>query len=90
MLITKEWKTQSKPVARSILKPKQDKNHRCKRLLCHPLKVLKIEYVQKFKLHSERKWKADFYIVAKNILVEVEGSIGRNGRHIRGKGISVI
>jgi very-short-patch-repair endonuclease len=50
------------------------------------LKALKIEFEQEFKFHPDRKWKADFHLVDKKILVEVEGGIWSGGRHTRGKG----
>lgn len=52
------------------------------------LKALKIEFEQEFKFHPKRKWSADFHIVGKKILVEVEGGIwmAGGGRHTRGKG----
>ena len=39
------------------------------------LKALKIEFEQEFKFHYKRNWKADFHIIGKKILVEVEGGI---------------
>lgn len=50
------------------------------------LKALKIEFEQEFKFHPKRKWKADFHLVGKMILVEVEGGIWSGGRHTRAKG----
>lgn len=50
------------------------------------LKSAKIEFEKEFKFCAERKWRADFHITGKMILVEVEGGIWSNGRHTRGKG----
>lgn len=50
------------------------------------LKALKIEFEQEFKFHPKHKWRADFHIIGKKILVEVEGGIWSGGRHTRGKG----
>ncbi|NNH86229.1 DUF559 domain-containing protein [Acinetobacter sp. ANC 4279] len=50
------------------------------------LKALKIEFEREFKFHPKRKWSADFHIIGKKILVEVEGGIWSGGRHTRGKG----
>lgn len=55
-------------------------------LLAMQLKALRIELEQEFKFHPKRKWRADFHIVGKKILVEVEGGIWSGGRHTRGKG----
>ena len=55
-------------------------------LLATQLKALRIEFEREFKFHPKRKWSADFYIVGKKILVEVEGGIWSGGRHTRGKG----
>lgn len=55
-------------------------------LLANQLRVLKISFEQEYKFHPKRKWRADFHIVGKKILVEVEGGVWSNGRHTRGKG----
>jgi very-short-patch-repair endonuclease len=54
--------------------------------LARELKALKIDFEQEFKFHPGRKWRADFHLIDKRILVEVEGGIWSNGRHTRGKG----
>lgn len=54
--------------------------------LAKQLKVLKITFEQEFKFHPKRQWRADFHLVEKMILVEVEGGIWSGGRHTRGKG----
>lgn len=54
--------------------------------LANQLRVLKIGFEQEYKFHPKRKWRADFHIVGKNILVEVEGGVWSGGRHTRGKG----
>ena len=54
--------------------------------LARDLKALKIEFEQEFKFHPKRKWKADFHLIGKKILVEVEGGIWSGGRHTRAKG----
>ena len=55
-------------------------------ILSQHLRTLKIEFEQEFKFHPTRKWRADFHLKNKKILVEVEGGIWSNGRHTRGKG----
>ncbi len=54
--------------------------------LANQLRLLKIKFEQEYKFHPKRKWRADFHIVDKKILVEVEGGVWSNGRHTRGKG----
>lgn len=54
--------------------------------LIQQLRALKIEFVQEFKFHTSRKWRADFHISNTKLLIEVEGGIWSNGRHTRGKG----
>ena len=58
----------------------------CEVILATSLKALKIEFEQEFQFHPTRKWRADFHLKGKKILVEVEGGIWSNGRHTRGKG----
>ncbi|XZT20698.1 DUF559 domain-containing protein [Acinetobacter baumannii] len=55
-------------------------------LLATHLKACKINFEQEYKFHPKRKWRADFLITGKKILVEVEGGIWSGGRHTRGKG----
>ena len=55
-------------------------------LLSLQLKALKIAFEREFKFCQDRKWRADFHLVDKMILIEVEGGIWSNGRHTRGKG----
>ncbi|MCK4077525.1 MULTISPECIES: DUF559 domain-containing protein [Acinetobacter] len=54
--------------------------------LARELKTLKIKFEQEFYFHPKRKWRADFHLIDKKILVEVEGGIWSGGRHTRGKG----
>lgn len=54
--------------------------------LARELKTLKIDFEQEFYFHPDRKWRADFHLIGKKILVEVEGGIWNGGRHTRGKG----
>lgn len=54
--------------------------------LARELKALKIDFEQEFYFHPDRKWRADFHLIGKKILVEVEGGIWSGSRHTRGKG----
>ncbi|AWL28992.1 hypothetical protein DJ533_10655 [Acinetobacter defluvii] len=54
--------------------------------LVQHLKTYNIEFQSEFKFNPERKWRADFHLIGKMILIEVEGGIWSNGRHTRGKG----
>lgn len=54
--------------------------------LARELKTLKIKFEQEFYFHPKRKWRADFHLIDKKILVEIEGGIWSGGRHTRGKG----
>lgn len=45
-----------------------------------------IDFVQEYKFHPTRKWRADLACVEHMILIEVEGGAFSNGRHTRGLG----
>lgn len=55
------------------------------RLISHFL-AHKIAYEKEFKFCPHRRWRSDFRILGKNILIEVEGGTWSGGRHTRGKG----
>lgn len=42
--------------------------------------------VAEFKFHDVRKWRADFAIPSKLLLIEIDGGIFSGGRHTRGAG----
>jgi very-short-patch-repair endonuclease len=42
--------------------------------------------VAEFKFHGLRKWRADFAIPSKRLLIEIDGGIFSGGRHTRGAG----
>lgn len=50
------------------------------------LKASGIAFEREFRFCSTRKWRADFHLIGKMILIEVEGGVWSNGRHTRGKG----
>lgn len=54
--------------------------------LAMQLRAVKIPFEQEFRFHPKRKWRADFHLIDKKILIEVEGGIWSDGRHTRGKG----
>lgn len=54
--------------------------------LAMQLKGLKINFEREFEFCADRKWRADFHLIGKMVLIEVEGGIWSGGRHTRGKG----
>jgi very-short-patch-repair endonuclease len=42
--------------------------------------------VAEFRFHDARKWRADFAIPSKRLLIEIDGGIFSGGRHTRGAG----
>jgi very-short-patch-repair endonuclease len=45
-----------------------------------------IIFKTQYKFSPTRRWRSDFYIPAKKVLIEIEGGIWTNGRHTRGRG----
>lgn len=54
--------------------------------LAFQLKALGISFEREFKFCEARRWRADFHLTGKMILIEVEGGIWSGGRHTRAKG----
>jgi very-short-patch-repair endonuclease len=44
------------------------------------------QYTREYRFHPSRKWRVDFAFVDEKVIIEVEGGIWSNGRHVRGKG----
>ncbi|EOQ63927.1 hypothetical protein F935_01557 [Acinetobacter calcoaceticus ANC 3811] len=78
-------KPRTKPKRRASVKKERVVSEGEATLVQH-LKTHKISFVQEYKFHPKRKWRADFLIMGTKILVEVEGGIWSGGRHTRGKG----
>lgn len=79
-------KPKKQPNAKSTAHPKLKIVSKGEAALIQQLRALKIEFVQEFKFHTARKWRADFHIKNTKLLIEVEGGIWSGGRHTRGKG----
>lgn len=68
-------------------KPKRAKGEsKGEETLALQLKALNIAFEREFRFCSTRRWRADFHLTGKMVLVEVEGGIWSGGRHTRGKG----
>lgn len=52
------------------------------------LSELKLWYEKEFRFNPQRKWRADYALTSKMILIEIEGGVYSSGRHTRGKGFS--
>lgn len=52
--------------------------------LAQHLKIYGVPFEREFQFDPERKWRSDF-LIEPNILVEVEGGLHTQGRHVRGK-----
>ena len=82
-----EYKRINKPKCRAK-RPASVKKERVvsegEAVLSQHLRAHKIKFEQEFKFNADRKWRADFHLVEKMILIEVEGGIWSNGCHTRG------
>ena len=47
---------------------------------------LYIPFEREFKFDPSRKWKSDFHLKQKGLLIEIEGGVWTGGRHVRGQG----
>lgn len=50
------------------------------------LEELGLRFIRECQFYTVRKWRSDFYILAHRVLIEIEGGVWVNGRHIRGTG----
>lgn len=41
---------------------------------------------REFRFHAKRKWRADFAVPTRRLLIEIDGAVWVQGRHTRGKG----
>jgi len=57
-------------------------------LVLPALRTLDQSACSEFRFHGERKWRADFAIPSRMILIEIEGGIWSGGRHTRGGGFA--
>ena len=86
-----EYKSLYGSKSKNVLKsksPRRDKQIESmgESILALQLKAHRIEFEREFRFHPKRKWRADFHLIDKKILIEVEGGIWNGGRHTRGKG----
>ena len=53
------------------------------------IKLVKLPVPEReYRFHDTRKWRFDFAYPDKQIAIEVEGGVYKNGRHTRGKGFT--
>ena len=53
------------------------------------IKLVKLPVPEReFRFHDTRKWRFDFAYPDKQIAIEVEGGVYKNGRHTRGTGFT--
>lgn len=77
--------TKNKPQTRSV-RPTRKKHESAEGILAMQLQALNVPFEREFRFHSTRRWRADFHIVGRQLLIEVEGGVWSEGRHTRGKG----
>lgn len=77
--------TKTKPRTQAA-KPTRKKHESAEGILAMQLQALNVPFEREFRFHSTRRWRADFHIVGRQLLIEVEGGVWSEGRHTRGKG----
>lgn len=77
--------TKNKPQTKSV-RPTRKKHESAEGILATQLQALNVLFEREFRFHSTRRWRADFHIVGRQLLIEVEGGVWSEGRHTRGKG----
>lgn len=77
--------TKNKPQTKSV-RPTRKKHESAEGILAMQLQALNVPFEREFRFHSTRRWRADFHIVGRQLLIEVEGGVWSEGRHTRGKG----
>lgn len=50
------------------------------------MKAIGLKPKLEYKFHPDRKWRADFAFPEQRVLVEFEGGVYTQGRHVRGRG----
>ena len=50
------------------------------------LRAYGVEHEREYRFAPPRRWRADFAIPARRLLIEVEGGVHSGGRHVRGAG----
>lgn len=77
--------TKTKPRTQSV-KTARKKYESAEGILAMQLQALQVPFEREFRFHSTRRWRADFHIVGRQLLIEIEGGVWSEGRHTRGKG----
>lgn len=57
-------------------------------LLAFQLDAARIPFERQYRIHPERRFRADFWLPAPQCVVEIDGGIWTAGRHSRGAGIT--
>ena len=76
--------TNKKP--KTKVRPAAKKYESAEGTLAMQLQALNVPFEREFRFHSTRRWRADFHLIGRQLLIEVEGGVWSQGRHTRGKG----